>query len=101
MRWTPSERHEERIALRVDLYTAVTSERVPQQAPVLGEHVGVIIAELLQQARRPFDVAEQKCDSAGREVLSHDSIIRAGVSSVHSAPGPEKTIRALGERPLL
>jgi hypothetical protein len=39
---------EERVALRIDLDTAVAREGLPQHPPVLGQCVGVGVAELLQ-----------------------------------------------------
>ena len=49
-------------------------EGVAQHAAVLGQHVGVAIAELLEQLRRALDVGEEERDGAGREV-AHGSIV--------------------------
>ena len=46
------EAEEERVALRVDLLTATGGELVADQPPVLGEHLGVPVAEPLQELRR-------------------------------------------------
>ena len=55
------ERDEERVALRVDLDTAVRRGRLAHDLPVLGERVGVPRRpELVQQACRAFDVGEQQ-----------------------------------------
>ena len=43
------ERDEERVALRVDLAAAVRVERRAQQPPVVGEHLAVAVAQLLEQ----------------------------------------------------
>ena len=53
---------EEGVALRVDLDAAVSRERLAERAPVLGEHVGVPLAELVQEPRRALDVGEEKGD---------------------------------------
>ena len=59
----------ERVTLRVDLDAAVPLERVPQDAAMPGQHSRVVIrAELVQEARRPLDVREEKGDGAGRQV---------------------------------
>ena len=70
------ERDEEGIALRVDLHASVRGERLPQQATVLRQRLGVLAgAELVQQARRAFDVREEKGDGPAGQ-LSHAAIIR-------------------------
>jgi hypothetical protein len=61
---------EEGVALRVDLDTAMALEGFPQHTAVLGEDVGVAVAELVEQLRRAFDVGEEECDGPGRE-LAH------------------------------
>ena len=71
-----TERHEERVALRVDLDAVVRGEDRAQRPPMLGEQVGVAGAVLVEQARRTFDVGEQEGDGAGREV-AHRPIMRA------------------------
>jgi hypothetical protein len=53
---------EERVALRVDLDASVSLERLAECAPVLREHVGVLLPELLQEPRRALDVGEEKGD---------------------------------------
>ena len=58
------------VALGVDLDAAVAGEGLPEDAPVLGERVGVGVAELVQQACRALDVGEEEGDGAGRE-LAH------------------------------
>ena len=62
-------RHEEGIALRVHLDTAVRSEHLPQQAPMLREHLSVLVAELVQQPGGTLNIREQERDRAGR--LAH------------------------------
>ncbi len=59
------ERDEERIALRVQLAPAEFGERRAQQLALVGQHPGVLVAQLLEQLRRAFDIAEQKSDGAG------------------------------------
>jgi hypothetical protein len=55
---------EEGVPLRVDFNAAVGGERLAQQPSVLGESVGVGVAELVKQPRRPLDVREQEGDGA-------------------------------------
>ncbi len=65
----PGEREEERVALRVDLRSAVRAERLAHEAPVVGRHPPVVlVAELLQQARRAFDVGEDERDGAAGQL---------------------------------
>jgi hypothetical protein len=47
----PTEGNEECVALSVHLDTAVACERIAKSASVLGQHVCVVVAELLQQPR--------------------------------------------------
>ena len=51
---------EERVALGIDLDSSVPAERFAQQPPVLREDGGVLIAELVEQARGAIDVREQE-----------------------------------------
>src|SRR5205085_1149686 len=61
------EREEERVALRVDLGPAVRRERLAHDPPVLPRDLGVVVAELLQQLRRAFDVGEGERDGSAGE----------------------------------
>ena len=66
------EGEEERIPLRVDLDAALRATCLANDAPVLGESIGVRLrAELVQQLRRSLDVGEEEGDGAGREIGSH------------------------------
>ena len=56
---------EEGVALSVDLDALVARERRAQNAAVLGEQRRVRVARSLQQARRAFDVGEEKSHRAG------------------------------------
>jgi hypothetical protein len=47
---------------RVDLDASVSLERLAECAPVLREHVGVLLPELVQEPRRALDVGEEKGD---------------------------------------
>src|SRR5205823_4559177 len=67
------ERVEERVALRVDLRPAVRAERLAHDAPVVVRHAAVpVVAELLQEPRRPLDVGEDERDGAAGK-LRHDA----------------------------
>ena len=66
------EREEEGIALRIDLDTAVGSERLAQDRAMLLEFLGVPLRpELVQQLRRAFDVCEEKGDGSRRKTSLH------------------------------
>jgi len=71
-----SEGHEEGISLRVDLVAATRLERGTQEGPTLCQHVGVALAQLLQQLGRPLDVAEEQRDGTHGEVLHTESPCR-------------------------
>jgi hypothetical protein len=59
---------EEGVTLRVDLFAAVPRKRLPQDPPMLGQHVAVAIAELFEQPRGALDVREQEGDGAAVEL---------------------------------
>ena len=61
-------RDEEGVALRVDLVAAVRRERGAKQPSVVGEHVGVAVAKLLDEPRRALDVGEEEGDGSGRQL---------------------------------
>jgi hypothetical protein len=65
------EGREEQIPLGVHLPSAVRGERGAEDAVVLGQSVAVARAELLQQARRAFDVRKEERDGPARKV-DHD-----------------------------
>ena len=67
----------ESVSLRVDLDATVTLERFAQPAAMPGERLGVAVAELLEQPRRAFDVREEECDGAARQI-AHDHMMPAG-----------------------
>jgi hypothetical protein len=60
-----SEGDEERVALGVDLVSAVSLESLAEQSLMLRERLPVQRAEPLQQAGRSLDVREEKGDGAG------------------------------------
>src|SRR5262249_56173075 len=62
--WGRGEGEEERVALRVDLLPARRAERLAQDAALAAEHLGVPVAELLQEGGRALDVREQEGDGA-------------------------------------
>jgi hypothetical protein len=76
---------EECIPLVVDFDPALGRARRAHDPPVLGEGVRVRArTKLAQERRRPFDVAEEQGDRAGREVWSHSAIIRRAGPRVQS-----------------
>ena len=62
------ESDEERVALCVDLVTAVSRHGLADDALVLGKHFCVVRADLLEQLRRPFDVGEEEGDRPARKL---------------------------------
>jgi hypothetical protein len=71
------ERDEERVALRVHFDPAVPREDLAQYAAVLGEHLRVPWAELIQKACRALDVREEQSDRAAGK-LPHARMIALG-----------------------
>ena len=49
-----------RVTLRVDLVAAVGLEGVPEQTLVLGQHVAVALAKLLDEPNRTLNVGEEE-----------------------------------------
>jgi hypothetical protein len=84
----PRERDEERVTLGVDLATVVLVERRPQQALMLGEHLGVAVRQPRQQPRRTLDVTEEKRDGATRKLRD--------TRSYAQSPPPVKSCRVDG-----
>jgi hypothetical protein len=72
-------RHEERVPLRIHLRAAVSLEGLPQDVPMLGERLRVLLrADLVQQPRRALDVGEEKGDGAAGQ-LGHGPSLRREV----------------------
>ena len=69
-----AERVEERVALRVDLRAAVGGERLAHDPAVVARHLGVGVAELLEQPGRALDVGEHERDGSGRQ-RRHGAIV--------------------------
>ena len=66
------ERDEERVSLRIDLCSAVSTERLAQDAAMLRERMRVPIrAQLVQQPRRALHVSEEEGDRSRREIARH------------------------------
>ena len=51
---------EEGISLRVHLVAVVLDEYFPQQLPTIGQHVGIMLIQLLQEMRRVFHIGEEQ-----------------------------------------
>ena len=60
---------------------------------MLGEHVGVAVAELVQQPRRPLDVGEEERDRSARKSL------HAGIIPQATTQGQEYDERASDSAP--
>ena len=66
------ERDEERVAVRIDLRSAVSDERLAQYAAMLRERMRVPIgAQLVQQPCRAFDVGEEEGNRSRWEIARH------------------------------
>jgi hypothetical protein len=74
------ERDEERVALRIDLDTAVALKCFAQRVSVLRQRIRVAASQLVQQSRRPLDVGEEERDRATRK-LPHRQMIRQSAGS--------------------
>jgi hypothetical protein len=59
---------EEGVALRVDLVSAVTPERLPEEPAVVSEHVSVAVTQLALEPGRSFDIREEEGDRATGEL---------------------------------
>jgi hypothetical protein len=81
-------RDEEGIALRVDLDTVVSRERLAQDPAVLGKEVGVSRSVFLQESRRAFDIREEKRDGSGEKLTrAHGLIIAPVPPQIRGAAG--------------
>jgi hypothetical protein len=79
---------EEGVALRIDLHARPSAERLTQQAPVLGEEIGVSVAVLVKESRRAFDVGEKERYGASRELgPGHETIIARVAGSPRRTSG--------------
>ena len=58
---------EERVAAGVEHDSTAGGDCRAHHAVVLGEEPGVVVAELVQQSRGPFDVGEEEGERSGRE----------------------------------
>jgi hypothetical protein len=61
--------HKEGVALGIHLVAVVLLKRGTQQVPALSEHIGVPLAQLLQEARRSLDIGEEQRDGSCRLML--------------------------------
>ena len=68
---------EERVALRVDLVTAVSRHGLADDALVLGKHFCVVRADLLEQLRRTLDVSEEEGDRPARKLRHRRSLTQS------------------------
>jgi hypothetical protein len=57
---------EEGVSLGIDLAAAVLGEERTEEVVMLPQQVRVVLAETLQEPRRPFDVGEEEGDGAAR-----------------------------------
>ena len=63
--------------LRIDLDPAVGPERIAQDAPMLGQRVGISRrAQFVKKLRRALRIGEEEGDGAGREIAPHDDKCR-------------------------
>ena len=60
--------HEKGISLRVNLVTMPSGKDCPQQATTIRQHTGVVLAQLLQEARRALDISKKQSNGSGRQL---------------------------------
>ena len=58
----------EGVALGIDLVAVVPLKGATQHGPALAEHLGVLHAQVLHEARRAFDIREEQRDGSRRQV---------------------------------
>src|SRR5205814_6046184 len=66
LRRTPEDR-EKLVGPRVDLVAARSADARPNGCPHIAEETGVVIAEPLQDSRRPLDVGQEESHRPARE----------------------------------
>jgi hypothetical protein len=71
-----TEDREEGVALGADLHPSVRHQRLAKDGSVAFEHLSILLAQGLKEARRAVNVGEQEGDGADREVVVHHSILR-------------------------
>src|SRR5258708_36669156 len=64
----PNKNDEETIPLRIDLVTVMLAKSRAQQIAVLAQHASILLAQLLEQVRRPLDVSKEQCDGSCRQL---------------------------------
>src|SRR5262245_30297385 len=62
------EGYKESIPLHIYLRAVALLENRAQQLPEVGHHIGVVLAQLLQEARGSFDVGEEEGNGSGGEI---------------------------------
>ena len=88
------ERHEEGVALRIDLYAAMSRERRPQGTAMIGERLGVGgRTELAQKASRALDVGEQERHRPRRQVTAACPEYERGNADATSRSGSVASVR--------
>ena len=90
------ERHEERVALRVDLDAAVPRESLPQHTTVLAQQLRVTHAMLVQQPSRPLDIRKQERHRPRRQVPWHARSIVDDFPLDVSSPSLARSCRTSG-----
>ena len=77
--------HEEGIALGVHLVAVPAAKGCTQELAALGEDASIVVAYLLQQAGRAFDIGEEQGDCSRRQ-FTHAAPLATGDTS-HSRAG--------------
>ena len=88
-----AEGDEERVTLRVHLDALVVGKRRAESPPMLVQCLAIVVAELVQQPRRAFDVREQQRHHAGREIARHRTRSWRDAAPLSSA-GHDNIVRA-------
>ncbi|MEO5576450.1 MAG: hypothetical protein ABIR67_08875 [Gaiellaceae bacterium] len=80
------ERHEERVALGVDLDAVVGAKSLPEEPAVLVECGRVLVAEFVEELRRALDIGEEERDDTRGKTSVHETIMANITHRVQDVP---------------
>src|SRR5215470_17432284 len=71
------EGYKESITLHIYLRAVALIENRAQHLPEVGQHIGVVLTQLLQEARGSFNVGEEEGDGSRREITQSGPFLLA------------------------